>query len=153
MENKVEIYKSVHGTEIRVQLENDTVWLDAHTIATLFGVNRPAIVKHIGNIYKAKELEQTSSCSILEQLASDGKKRKMNFYNLDMILSVGYRVNSSQATKFRQWATARLKDYLVQGYAINEKRLEQKNLEIGCRQQRYAENVLQRPGTAGRLRP
>jgi len=93
-------------------------------------VNRPAIVKHISNIYKSEELFQDSTCSILEQVAADGKKRKMNLYNLDMIISVGYRVNSQEATQFRQWATQRLKDYLVQGYAINEKRLAQKNQEV-----------------------
>lgn len=130
MENKIEIYKTASGTEIKVKLEEDTIWLDAHAIAVLFGVNRPAIVKHVGNIYKSEELERISTCSILEQVAADGKKRKMNLYNLDMILSVGYRVNSSQATKFRQWATQRLKDYLVQGYAINEKRLAQKQQEV-----------------------
>lgn len=130
MDNKIEIYKTSAGTEVRVKLENDTVWLDAQIIANLFGVNRPAIVKHIGNIYNSGELDRESTCSILEQVANDGKKRKMNFYNLDVILSVGYRVNSSQATKFRQWATARLKDYLVQGYAINEKRLAQKQQEV-----------------------
>ncbi len=130
MENKIEIYKTAKGTEIKVTLEKDTIWLDAHAVAELFGVNRPAIVKHIGNIYKSAELDKKSTCSILEQVAADGKKRKMNFYNLDMILSVGYRVNSSQATKFRQWATQRLKDYLVQGYAINEKRLAQKQQEV-----------------------
>ena len=130
--------KTSAGTEINVKLEEDTIWLDALAIADLFGVNRPAIVKHVGNIYKSEELEKDSTCSILEQVAADGKKRKMNFYNLDMILSVGYRVNSSQATKFRQWATQRLKDYLVEGYAINEKRLAQKqqqveNLKTGIR--------------------
>lgn len=130
MENKIEIYKTTTGTEINVKLDGDTIWLDAHTIAELFGVNRPAIVKHVGNIYKSSELDKELTCSILEQVAADGKKRKMNFYNLDMILSVGYRVNSSQATKFRQWATQRLKDYLVTGYAINEKRLSQKQQEV-----------------------
>jgi len=130
MENKIEIYKTPNGAEISVKLENDTIWLNTTTIAELFGVNRPAIVKHIGNIYKTFELDEISTCSILEQVAADGKKRKLNFYNLDMILSVGYRVNSTQATKFRQWATQRLKDYLVQGYAINEKRLAQKQQEI-----------------------
>ena len=130
MGNKIEIYKTSTGTEVAVQLENETVWLDASTIAVVFGVNRPAIVKHVGNIYKSGELEEKSTCSILEQVAADGKKRKMNFYNLDMILSVGYRVNSSQATKFRQWATARLKDYLIRGYAINETRLQQKQQEV-----------------------
>lgn len=123
MENKIEIYKTQKGTEISVKLENDTIWLDAHTIAELFGVNRPAIVKHIGNIYKSSELEENSTCSKMEQVASDGKIRRMNLYNLDMILSVGYRVNSSQATKFRQWATQRPKDYRVKGYDFEVKHL------------------------------
>jgi prophage maintenance system killer protein len=96
----------------------------------LFDVNRPAIVKHIQNIYKTGELPKSSTCSIMEQVAADGKKRKMNLYNLDVIISVGYRVNSKQATQFRQWATQRLKDYLVQGYAINERRLSEKQQQV-----------------------
>jgi len=122
---EIVIYKSPKGPEIRVKLEKDTVWLDTHLMAKLFGVNRPAIVKHINNIYKSGELDKKSTCSILEQVAADGKIRKMNFYNLDMIISVGYRVNSKEATKFRIWATRILKQYLVKGYALNEKRLLQ----------------------------
>lgn len=122
---EIQIYTTSKGSDIQVKLDNDTVWLDAHLIATLFDVNRPAIVKHIKNIYKAKELDEMATCSILEQVAKDGKIRKMNLYNLDVIISVGYRVNSNQATQFRQWATRRLKDYLVKGYAINQKRLEE----------------------------
>lgn len=121
----IEIYKTATGTEIQVKLDRETVWLDAHLISDLFEVNRPAIVKHIGNIYKSGELQKDGTCSILEQVAADGKKRKMNLYNLDVIISVGYRVNSKQATQFRQWATQRLKDYLIHGVAINQKRLEQ----------------------------
>jgi prophage maintenance system killer protein len=126
----IEIYKTSQGTEIQVKLDNQTVWLEAQTIAQLFGVQRPAIVKHIHNIYKTNELDEVLTCSILEQVAADGKKRKMNFYNLDMIISIGYRVNSIQATQFRQWATQRLKDFLVQGYAINEKRLAEKQMQV-----------------------
>lgn len=122
---EIEIYKTPDGTEIQVRLDNETIWMDTHLIARLFEVNRPAIVKHIQNIYKAGELDERSTCSILEQVAADGKKRKMNLYNLDIIISVGYRVNSMQATRFRQWATQRLKDYLVKGYALNQKRLEE----------------------------
>jgi hypothetical protein len=125
MENKIEIYLAKSGIEVKVKIEQETVWLDAHLIARLFSVNRPAIVKHIQNIYKSNELLEDSTCSILEQVALDGKRRKMNVYNLDIIISVGYRVNSKEATQFRQWATQRLKDYLVQGYAINEKRLQE----------------------------
>ena len=106
-----------------VRFEKETVWLDAHQIAKLFDVNRPAVVKHIQNIYKTNELKENSTCSILEQVAADGKIRKMNIYNLDMIISVGYRVNSARATQFRIWATKTLKDHLLKGYTINEKRL------------------------------
>ncbi len=122
---EIVIYQSPFGPEIQVKLENDTVWLDAHLMAQLFDINRPAIVKHINNIYKSGELDKKSTCSILEQVAADGKIRKMNLYNLDMIISVGYRVNSKRATQFRIWATKTLKEHLVKGYTINEKRLLQ----------------------------
>ena len=128
--DKIDIFKSKDGVEIQVKLENNTIWLDAHLIAKLFGVQRPAIVKHVGNIYKTQELDKLSTCSKMEQVASDGKFRKMNLYNLDMIISIGYRVNSVRATQFRQWATQALKEYLVEGYAINKKRLAQKEQEV-----------------------
>ena len=108
---------------IDVRLEKETIWLDAHQMAMIFSVNRPAIVKHINNIYKTKELVKSSTCSILEQVAADNKKRRMNFYNLDMVISVGYRVNSQRATQFRIWATKVLKEHIVKGYTINEQRL------------------------------
>lgn len=127
---EVIIYKSPTGPEILVTLENDTVWLDAHLIARLFDVNRPAIVKHLNNIYKTGELSKKSTCSILEQVAADGKLRKMNLYNLDMIISVGYRVNSKNATQFRIWATKTLKEHLVKGYTINEKLLLQSRIQF-----------------------
>jgi len=122
---EIKIYKTDHGTDIKVSLDKETVWLDAHLIANLFKVNRPAIVKHIQNIYKSGELKETSTCSKMEQVASDGKKRTMNLYNLDIIISVGYRVNSKQATQFRQWATQRLKEHLINGYTTNQRRLDQ----------------------------
>jgi len=106
---------------IEIPIEKETLWLSAEQIATFFDVKRPAIVKHIGNIYKTDELEKNSSCSILEQVAKDGRKRKMNFYNLDMIIATGYRVNSKKATVFRRWSSNILKDYLLQGYSLNEK--------------------------------
>ncbi|MBA3047704.1 virulence RhuM family protein [Patescibacteria group bacterium] len=126
---KIIIYKPAKGeVELKVCLEDETVWLDARKMALIFGVNRPAVVKHINNIYKTEELDEKSTCSKMEQIAADGKIRKINLYNLDMIISVGYRVNSQRATRFRIWATKILKRYLLQGYAINEKRLlEAKN--------------------------
>ncbi|MCT7614772.1 virulence RhuM family protein [Aliarcobacter butzleri] len=114
--------------ELKVSVNNQTVWLSADEIAYIFNVNRPAIVKHIGNIYKDEELEQKSTCSILEQVAKDGKLRKINFYNLDVIISVGYRVNSKKATKFRKWATTILKDYINDGYVINHHRITEQRL-------------------------
>ena len=139
---EIHIYTTNNGADIQVTLDNESIWLDAHLIATLFNVKRPAIVKHIQNIYKANELTEGSTCSKMEQVANDGKIRKMNLYNLDMIISVGYRVNSAQATQFRQWATQRLKDYLVKGYAINQHRLEQLNQIV---------NVIQQSGTTDSL--
>lgn len=126
----IEIYKTKTGIEVEVKFHSDTLWLDAHIIAQLFNVNRPAIVKHIQNIYKTGELDENSTCSKMEQVANDGKLRQMNLYNLDVIISVGYRVNSNQATQFRIWATQRLKNYLVQGYAINQKRLEENKTQF-----------------------
>ncbi|MFH1423037.1 MAG: RhuM family protein [Planctomycetota bacterium] len=104
------IYKANNRVKIDVKLDQNTVWLDAHQVANLFDVNRPAIVKHISNIYKTGELSKKSTCSKMEQVAADGKVRKMNLYNLDMIISVGYRVNSKRATQFRIWATKTLRD-------------------------------------------
>ena len=105
--------------ELKVSVNEEMIWLNADEIAYIFNVNRPAIVKHIGNIYKDDELDKNSTCSILEQVAKDGKIRKINFYNLDIIISVGYRVNSKKATKFRQWANIILKNYIQNGYVIN----------------------------------
>lgn len=116
------IYKSGE-IELNVTLKENNIWLGANDIASIFDVNRPAIVKHIGNIYKTDELDKDSTCSILEQVATDGKKRRMNFYNLDMIISVGYRINSKKATKFRKWATSILKQYITDGYVINSDKI------------------------------
>ncbi len=121
------IYEDGH-LSIEISVEDETIWLSADQIASIFDVNRPAIVKHIGNIYKTEELDKNSTCSILEQVAKDGKKRKMNFYNLDMIIAAGYRVNSKKATAFRKWSTNILKDHLIKGYTINKERL-QKNYD------------------------
>lgn len=109
--------------ELKVRLENETVWLTQSQIALLFGTQRPAITKHINNIFKSGELNKDSVSSILEHTAADGKTYKTQFYNLDTIVSIGYRVNSKRATQFRIWATSVIKLYLVKGYAINQKRL------------------------------
>lgn len=98
-------------------------------MSEIFDVNRPAIVKHIQNIYKTGELKEKSTCSKMEHIASDWKKRIMHFYNLDTIISVWYRVNSKNATNFRIWATSVVKDYLIQWYALSQKRLSETGLK------------------------
>jgi hypothetical protein len=118
--------------DVRTDIKNDTVWLRAEDMASLFNVNRPAIVKHINNILNDGELDD-STCSILEQVQNEGNrniKRKINYYNLDMIISVGYRVKSQRGIIFRRWANKVLKEYLIQGYSINNKRLEKLNKVI-----------------------
>jgi prophage maintenance system killer protein len=121
---EIVIYKPKGGeVELKVKIQGETIWLAQAQIAELFGTERPAITKHLNNIFKSKELEKNSVCSILEHTASDGKKYKTQFYNLDVIISVGYRVNSQRATQFRIWATKVLRRYLVEGYAVNESRL------------------------------
>ncbi|MBZ1348351.1 MAG: type II toxin-antitoxin system death-on-curing family toxin [Candidatus Nealsonbacteria bacterium] len=122
---KIVIYKSKEGPKLDVRLEEDTVWLMQKQIAILFDTQRPAITKHLNNIFKSGELNKNSVSSILEHTAADGKVYKTQFYNLDAVISVGYRVNSKRATQFRIWATKTLKNHLVKGYTINEKRLLQ----------------------------
>ena len=127
MENKGEIilYQPDNEVKLEVRLEEETVWLTQEQIATLFGTKRPAITKHLSNIYNSGELDQDSTCSILEHMGNDGKQKYVTrYYNLDAILSVGYRVNSKNATLFRRWANKVLKEYLLKGYAVNC-RLEQ----------------------------
>ncbi len=129
-QNKVIIYRPKKGSvKFEVKLEKETIWLDVRQMANIFDVQRPAVVKHINNIYKSKELDKKITCSILEQVAGDKKIRKINLYNLDMVISVGYRVNSKKATEFRIWATTVLKKYLFNGYILNKKRLQEKGLD------------------------
>ncbi len=124
IKNQILIYKPKGGDiEVEVKLDKETIWLTQKQIALLFGTQRPAITKHLNNIVKSGELDENSVCSILEHTASDGKTYKTKFYNLDAIIAVGYRVNSFRATQFRIWATKVLKNYLLKGYVVNEKRL------------------------------
>ncbi len=131
MKNQGEIilYHPDESIALDVVLENETVWLTQQQIAELFGTQRPAITKHLANIYKSGELDKNSTCSILEHMGNEGLQRyKTKFYNLDAILSVGYRVNSINATLFRQWANRVLKEYLLKGYSIHNRieKLEQR---------------------------
>lgn len=122
-------YKNEDGNiQLNVRLEKDTVWLTQSQMSNLFGVDRTVIVRHIRNIYKSAELCEDATCAKNAQVQEEGGRtvrRTIPYYNLDMIISVGYRVNSKNATQFRIWATSILKQYLVKGYAINEQRLQQ----------------------------
>lgn len=150
--NNIIIYQGEDGkTHIEVKLEGNTVWLTQQQIAELFGVKQPAISKHFKNIFDSGELNKDSVYSILEYTAADGKVYKTGFYNLDAIISVGYRVNSIQATRFRQWATFVLKEYIIKGFTMDDERLKQmggggywKELLDRIRDIRSSEKVLYR---------
>ena len=122
-ENKIIIYQTEDGqTQIDVRLENETVWLTQAQMAELFDKDRTVIGRHIRNIYKEEELEQDITCAKFAHMGSEGDQRyEYTAYNLDVIISVGYRVNSKRGVKFRQWANRVLKDYLVKGYAVNDR--------------------------------
>ncbi|MBQ3676083.1 MAG: virulence RhuM family protein [Bacteroidales bacterium] len=119
--NEIVLYQPDETIRLEVRMENETVWLTQNQIAELFGTQRPAITKHLNNIFRSQELEENSVSSILERTATDGKTYNTKYYNLDAILSVGYRVNSINATRFRKWANTILKDYLLRGYSVSHK--------------------------------
>ena len=121
---KIVIYQtSKKEVDLRVRFEGETVWLKQDEIALLFEAERSVITKHLRNIFNSKELDKNSVCAKIAHTAADGKIYKTQFYNLDTIISVGYRVNSKRATQFRIWATNVLKQHILQGYTINQKRL------------------------------
>ncbi|MDE6532564.1 MAG: virulence RhuM family protein [Muribaculaceae bacterium] len=122
-DNEIILYQPDASVKLEVRLEDDTVWLTQQQIADLFGVKQPAISKHLKNIFESEELDEVSVHSILEYTAADGKSYRTKFCNLDAILSVGYRVNSKNATLFRQWANKILKEYLLRGYSVNQRLL------------------------------
>jgi hypothetical protein len=137
--SQIIIYQSPDGqTQLDVQMDNQTVWLTQAQMALLFNRERSVITKHINNVFSEGELAEESNVQILHIANSD---KPVTFYNLDVIISVGYRVKSQRGTQFRQWATQRLKDYLVQGYAINQKRLD----ELG----KMVQLITQSSGTDG----
>ena len=119
---EIVMYQPDETIRLEVRMGEETVWLTQQQIAELFGTKRPAITKHLKNIYTSGELNEEDTCSILEHMGNDGKQKYMTrYYNLDAILSIGYRVNSLNATKFRQWANKILKDYLLKGYVTNQR--------------------------------
>ena len=130
METKIVIYEDVNGEiKLDVSLENDTLWLSQKQLEVLFDRDKSVISRHIKNIFKDEELDKNSVVAKNATTATDGKIYQVEYYNLDMIISLGYRVNSKRATSFRVWATKILKDYIINGYSINNKRLQQKGLK------------------------
>lgn len=132
-----------NNTKVEVRLLDEDVWLNVNAIASLFNVQRPAIVKHISNIYNDEELEKSSTCSILEQVQLEGNRsvsRKREYYNLDMIISIGFRVNSKTAIKFRTWANKLIKEYIVKGFNLNDDRFIKGNKF----DKRYFDELLER---------
>lgn len=133
MKHQVEIYKSVNNAiELQVSFDNDTVWLTQEQLVLLFQRDQSVISRHIRNVFNENELDEKSNMQKMHIANSD---KPVSYYNLDVIISVGYRVKSKQGTQFRQWATQRLKDYLVQGYTLNEKRLKELNYKYSDLQQ------------------
>lgn len=121
-ENQIVVYQPNETVRLDARLENDTVWLTQAKLGVLFGVDRTVVNRHIHNIYKTGELTETATCAKIAQVQNEGGRtiaRIIPFYNLDMIIAVGYRVNSLQATRFRQWATKVLREYLLRGYSVN----------------------------------
>ena len=126
--SEILIYQNPEGNiKIEVRLEEETVWLTQAQLAELFGKSRTTITEHIQNIFKERELKEDSVCRNFRHTASDGKTYDTNYYNLDVIISVGYRVKSLQGTQFRIWATQRLKEYIVKGFALNDERFKSGN--------------------------
>ena len=128
MNNSIEIYKSKGETQIEVKFDKETVWLNLNQISDLFSRDKSVISRHLRNIYKEKELEKSSTVAKNTTVQIEGNrkiKREIDFYNLDAIISIGYRVNSKQGTQFRIWATNRLKEHLINGFTINNNRLNQ----------------------------
>lgn len=136
--NEILLYTTPNGNvKVEIYLQNETIWLTQQKIADLFGVDRTVVTKHIGNIFKSGELNEQVVCAnfahTTQHGAIKGKTQESitKFYNLDAIISVGYRVNSSQATAFRIWATERLKEYIIKGFTMDDERLKNPNNIFG----------------------
>jgi hypothetical protein len=133
--NEVLLYTTPNGkVKVEIYLQHETVWLTQQKIADLFGVDRTVVTKHLANIYAEGELNKEATCAKIAQVQQEGTRavsRQIEFYNLDAIISVGYRVNSSQATAFRIWATERLKEYIIKGFTMDDERLKNPNNIFG----------------------
>lgn len=124
MKDEIVLYQPDESVQLEVRVQDESVWLSQQQMGELFGVNRQAITKHLKNIYETNELEETATCSILELVQKEGNRqvrREVAFYNLDAIISVGFRVNTQRGIQFRQWANRILRDYTLKGYAVNQR--------------------------------
>ena len=143
-EKNILFYNDEEGnTKVEVLLKNEDVWLNTEALATLFNIDRSGIVKHINNIYKDEELNENSTCAKIAQVQNEGTrkvKRVYSYYNLDMIISIGFRVNSKKAIKFRTWANKIIKDYMIQGFVLNDERFMKANKQ----DQEYFQRLLER---------
>ena len=149
--NQIEIYQT-KNKQVEVKFEGDSVWLNQYQLSELFSTDRTSVLKHLKNIFKTKELDEKITCAKFAQVQKEGNKtvkREILHYNLDAIISVGYRINSKRGTQFRQWATQRLKDHLVNGYTLNEKRLEQVHQSL--HELKKAVTLIEKSGNAGQL--
>lgn len=130
--NEILLYTTPNGkVKVEIYLQNETIWLTQQKIADLFGAERSVVTKHLKNIFESGELEEISVSAKIAHTAADGKSYKTQFYNLDAIISVGYRVNSTQATAFRIWATERLKEYIIKGFTMDDERLKNPHTIFG----------------------
>lgn len=141
-EKNILFYNDEDGnTQVEVLLENEDVWLNTEALSTLFNIDRSGIVRHINNIYKDEELSEDSTCAKIAHVGNDGKQTyNTKYYNLDMIISIGFRVNSKKAIKFRTWANKIIKDYMVQGFALNDDRF----MKARKSDQEYFKRLLER---------
>ena len=141
-EKNILFYNDEDGnTQVEVLLENEDVWLNTEALATLFNIDRSGIVRHINNIYKDEELSEDGTCAKIAHMGNDGKQTyNTKYYNLDMIISIGFRVNSKKAIKFRAWANKIIKDYMVQGFALNDERF----MKARKSDQEYFKRLLER---------
>ena len=142
MKDEIVLYQPDATIQLEVRLQDETVWLSQQQMAELFGTDRTSVLRHIHNIYKTLELEEAATCAKIAQVRIEGNRqvrREVPFYNLDMIISVGYRVNSIRGTQFRQWANKVLKDYMLKGYAVNQRLLNIEN-QLALQQKQLADH-------------
>lgn len=141
-EKNILFYSDEEGNpKVEVLLENEDVWLNAEAISTLFNIDRSGIIRHINNIYKDEELDENSTCAKIAHMGNDGKQTyNTKYYNLDMIISIGFRVNSKKAIKFRTWANKVIKEYMIQGFSLNDERF----LKAKKSDQEYFKRLLER---------